>query len=52
MKTRRPRKQKATLAVRAGRALRRAALDARKTARFYGTPIYVWRDGKVAAVKP
>jgi hypothetical protein len=49
---RRPRKPKATLAVRAGRALRRAALDARKTARFYGTPIYVWRNGKVVAEKP
>lgn len=52
MKTRRRKKQNATLAVRAGRALRRAARDARKTARFYGTPIYVWRDGKVVAEKP
>ncbi len=30
-----------------GRALRRAGRVARKTARIYGTPIYVWRDGKV-----
>jgi hypothetical protein len=52
MKTRRRRKPLPTLAVRAGRALRRAALDARKTARLYGTPIYVWRDGKVVAEKP
>jgi len=51
-KSRRLKKPKASLAVRAGRALRRAALDARKTARFYGTPIYVWRDGKVVAEKP
>jgi hypothetical protein len=36
----------------AGRALRRAALVARKTARMYGTPIYVWRDGKIVAEKP
>jgi hypothetical protein len=35
-----------------GRALRRAAKDARKTARRYGTPFYVWRDGKVVAEKP
>ena len=32
--------------------LRRAAKDARKIAKQYGTPIYVWRDGKVVAVKP
>ncbi len=36
----------------AGRALRRAALVARKTARLHGTPIYVWRGGKVVAEKP
>jgi hypothetical protein len=35
-----------------GRALRRAALVARKTARAHGTPIYIWRDGKVVAEKP
>jgi hypothetical protein len=35
-----------------GRALRRSARVARKTARMYGTPIYIWRDGKVVAVKP
>ena len=35
-----------------GRALRRSALAARKTARAYGTPIYIWRDGKVVAEKP
>lgn len=38
--------------VGAGRALRRAALAARKTARLHGTPVYVWRDGKVVAEKP
>ena len=35
-----------------GRALRRAAKTARKIARFHGTPIYVWKDGKVVALKP
>ncbi|MBI3852949.1 MAG: hypothetical protein HY298_22060 [Verrucomicrobia bacterium] len=35
-----------------GRALRRAAKVARKTARMHGTPIYVWRGGKVVAEKP
>ena len=34
------------------KGLRRARLSARKTARMYGTPIYVWRDGKVVAEKP
>jgi hypothetical protein len=36
----------------AGRALRRSARVARKTARAHGTPIYIWRDGKVVAEKP
>ena len=35
-----------------GRALRRAAQQARKTARMHGTPIYIWQDGKVVAKKP
>jgi hypothetical protein len=35
-----------------GRALRRAAKAARKTARMYGTPIYVSEGGKVVAKKP
>ena len=35
-----------------GRALRRAAKDARKTARMYGTPVYVWKNGKIVAEKP
>ena len=34
------------------RALRRAAKTARKTAKMYGTPIYVWENGKVVAKKP
>ena len=36
----------------AGRALRRAGLAARKIARMHGTPVYIWRDGKVVAEKP
>ena len=35
-----------------GRALRRAAATARKTARAHGTPVYVWRGGRVVAEKP
>jgi len=35
-----------------GRALRRAAMVARKTARAYHTPIYAWQNGKVVAKKP
>ena len=35
-----------------GRALRRAAQTARKTARMHGTPVYVWKNGKVVAEKP
>lgn len=35
-----------------GRALRRAAKAARKTARMHNTPIYIWKDGKVVAIKP
>jgi hypothetical protein len=35
-----------------GTALRRAAKDARKIARMYGTPIYVLKNGKLVAEKP
>lgn len=35
-----------------GRALRRAAKQARKIAKMHGTPIYIWRDGKIVAEKP
>ena len=46
-----PRRARRTLTP-AGRALRRSALAARKTARFHGTPIYLWCNGKVVAEKP
>lgn len=42
----------ATFAAGVGRALRRSAKAARKIARAHGTPVYVWRDGKVVALKP
>lgn len=34
------------------RALRRSAKQARVIARQHGTPIYVWKNGKVVAEKP
>lgn len=40
------------LAARVGRALLRAGESARRTARMYGTPLYVWEDGKVVAKRP
>jgi len=36
----------------AGRALRRSAKVARKTAKMHGTPIIIWKDGKVVAEMP
>ncbi|MEO7299931.1 MAG: hypothetical protein ABI042_15290 [Verrucomicrobiota bacterium] len=52
MKATEPKKESKQLAAAVGRALRRSAQTARKTARAHGTPIYVWRDGKVVAEKP
>jgi hypothetical protein len=45
-------RQSKEFAVKVGRALRRAARAARKVARAYDTPVYVWKDGKVVAEKP
>ncbi len=45
-------KEAEELAARAGRSLRRAAREARRIARAYRTPIYIWKDGKVVALKP
>ena len=45
-------KRRESFAVGVGRALRRAAMTVRKTARMYGTPIYISVDGKVVAKKP
>ena len=40
------------LAGRVGRALVRAAESARRTARMYGTPLYVWENGRVVTKRP
>ena len=45
-----PRAQSFAAAV--GRALRRAGVTARRTARMHGTPLCVWKDGKIVAEKP
>ena len=42
----------AEFAAKVGRALRRAGRVARKTARMYGTPVYVMRNGRIVAEKP
>jgi hypothetical protein len=52
MKTKLKAKRPSPFAAAVGRALRRSARVARKTARLHGTPIYLWRDGKVVAEKP
>ncbi len=41
-----------SFAAEVGRALRRAGVAARRTARMHGTPVYVWKNGKVVAEKP
>jgi hypothetical protein len=35
-----------------GKALRRAGKQARIVAKAHGTPVYIWKDGKVVAEKP
>ncbi|HKQ83675.1 MAG TPA: hypothetical protein VJS42_15895 [Steroidobacteraceae bacterium] len=52
MKTSTRAKKTESFAAGVGRALRRAAKDAEKTARMYRTPLYVWENGKVVAKKP
>ena len=49
---RKSKKRSDDLAMTVGRALRRSANAARRVARAHGTPIYIWRDGKVVAEKP
>jgi hypothetical protein len=51
-KTRTKRDRSQSFIAGVGRALRRAAKDARKTARMYGTPLYVWQNGRVVAKRP
>ncbi len=50
MKVKRTDKTSRTTAVKVGLALRRAAKDARRTARMHGVPIYVWENGKIVAL--
>lgn len=45
-------KRSSSFAAAVGRALRRSARVARKTARIHGTPIYIWRDGIDAVNHP
>jgi hypothetical protein len=52
MKRSKVKKETKEFSAAVGRALRRAANVARKTARMHGTPIYIWKDGKVVAEKP
>jgi hypothetical protein len=52
MKQKKVRKKTDEFVAAVGRALRRAAKVARKTARMHGTPIYIWKNGKVVAEKP
>jgi hypothetical protein len=43
---------KKRFAVSVGRALRRSAQVARKTAKLHGTPLYFWKNGKIVVQKP
>ena len=52
MKTIKRVKRPESFAAGVGRALRLVAKSARKTARMYGTPIYISEGGKVVAKKP
>jgi hypothetical protein len=53
MGTRRKRRKKPeSFAAGVGRGLRMAAKSVREIARMYGTPIYVWENGKVVAKDP
>lgn len=52
MKARTPPKRAESFAAGVGRGLRQAAKEARKTARMYGTPIYILENGKIVAKRP
>jgi len=52
MRAKSTRTQSRAFATEVGRALRRAARPARKVARTHGTPVYVWKNGRVVAEKP
>lgn len=40
------------LALKVGKALRRAAKQAHRIAAAYGTPVYIEKNGKIIALKP
>ena len=52
MKQTKVKKETRIFSAAVGRALRRAAKVARKTARMHGTPIYILKNGKIVADKP
>ena len=52
MKAKHGKRNAQNFAAGVGRALKRAGLAARKTARAHGTPVYIWRAGKILAEKP
>jgi hypothetical protein len=52
MRSKRTRKKASTTAAKVGRALRRAAKDARRTARMHGVPIYVWETLIMRGLRP
>jgi hypothetical protein len=52
MKPRKQAHKPSAFAAMVGRALRRSAKKARRTARAHGTRVYVWKDGKIVAEKP
>ncbi len=52
MKATKQKDKKEDFAASVGRALRRSARVARKTARIYGTRLYFWKNGRVVAEKP
>ena len=52
MKAKAAKPEVSRFAASVGRALRRAGKRARAIARMHGTPVYVWRNGKIVAEKP
>jgi hypothetical protein len=52
MKPLKKKREMSTFAAIVGRALRRSAKRARRTARAHGTFVYFWKDGKIVAEKP
>ncbi|MBL9166267.1 MAG: hypothetical protein JNN07_00840 [Verrucomicrobiales bacterium] len=52
MKPKTVKPETAEFAKAVGRGLRRSAKAAREIARMHGTPIYIWKNGKVVAQKP